>query len=220
MTLRNFVTPLHTRTKRDYVARVVEHDKAECATVAKRFGAEYWDGNRKYGYGGYRYDGRWEVVARAMIDHYQLAPDANILDVGCGKAFLMYEFQKLLPDATVKGIDISQYAVENGKPEMRDHVQVANATELPFKDNSFDLVISLGTLHNLKIYDLMKALEEMERIKRHHAYMMTESYRNESEKVNLMYWQLTCESFYSPEEWVWLFEHTGFTGDHEFIYFE
>lgn len=220
MTEMHFVTPLHTRTKRDYVARVVEHDKAECATVAKRFGAEYWDGNRKYGYGGYRYDGRWEVVARAMIDHYQLAPDASILDVGCGKAFLMYEFQKLLPDATIKGIDISQYAVENGKPEMRDHVQAANATELPFEDNSFDLVISLGTLHNLKIYDLMRALKEMERVKRHYAYMMTESYRNESEKVNLMYWQLTCESFYSPEEWVWLFEHTGFTGDHEFIYFE
>lgn len=216
----NFVTPLHTRTKRDYVARVVEADKAECATVARQWGRDYWDGDRKYGYGGYRYDGRWSVVAQAMIDHYKLGPKSRILDVGCGKAFLLYEFKKLLPDATVVGVDISQYGLDNAKEEVRPFLQLADAAELPFDNQSFDLVISLGALHNLPINRLVMALREMERVKSGNAYLMVESYRNEREKANLLYWQLTCLSFYSYDEWVWLFEEYGYNGDFEFIYFE
>jgi protein-L-isoaspartate(D-aspartate) O-methyltransferase len=215
-----FITPLHRRTSRDYVARVTEADKAECAAVAKRWGRDYWDGNRKFGYGGYRYDGRWSVVAKAMIEHYRLGPRARILDVGCGKGFLLYEFKQLLPEADVRGLDISQYAIEHAKPEIQPNLVQGDATELPFPDDSFDLVYSITTLHNLYIYDLKRALQEMERVKRGHAYMATESYRNEREKVNLLYWQLTCECFFSRAEWLWSFETFGFGGDYEFIYFE
>ena len=217
---KNFVTPLHTRTKRDYLGRVTSDDKAACAAVAKKFGQDYWDGERRHGYGGYRYDGRWSVVAAAIIADYGLAPDARILDVGCGKGFLLYEFTRLLPGATVAGIDISAYAIENSKAEIRDRLQVGDAAELPYADNSFDLVISLGALHNLPISRLSKALRELQRVTCKDAYLMVESFRNQVEMVNLLYWQLTCESFYSHDEWVWLFGEYGYQGDYEFIYFE
>src|ERR1700689_2128239 len=79
---------LHASTARDYVARVTGDDKAACADVAGRFGAEYWDGERRYGYGGYRYDGRWRPLAQTLIDRYGIKPGMNVLDVGCGKGFL------------------------------------------------------------------------------------------------------------------------------------
>jgi ubiquinone/menaquinone biosynthesis C-methylase UbiE len=220
MVFREFVTPLHQKAKRDYVARVVEFDKGECATVAKKFDKDYWDGERQYGYGGYRYDGRWRAVAEAMITQYGLKADAKILDVGCGKGFLLHEFKTLLPNCTVVGVDVSRYAVENAKPEVKPYLKVGTAAKLDFSDREFDLVISNTTLHNLKIFDLYSAVSEIQRVSKGAAWICVESYRNEKEKANLLYWQLTCESFYSPEEWQWIYQKCGYTGDIEFIYFE
>jgi ubiquinone/menaquinone biosynthesis C-methylase UbiE len=144
----------------------------------------------------------------------------SLLDIGCGKGFLLYEFKKLLPGLNVKGIDISKHAVINGKEEIRKDLVLGHAKELPFADKSFDLIISNTTLHNLKIYDLFSSFKEINRVSKEKSWICVESYRNEKEKVNLLYWQLTCESFYSPEEWDWIFKQTNFSGDHEFIYFE
>jgi protein-L-isoaspartate(D-aspartate) O-methyltransferase len=216
----DFITSLHTRTKRDYVGRVTDADKAECATVARQWGKDYWDGERKYGYGGYSYDGRWSVVAESMIKKYGLTDTSSILDVGCGKGFLLYELKKILPGAKVRGIDISAYGIENSKEEIRSCLSLENANQLSFADNSFDFVYTITTLHNLYNYDLKPAIEEIQRVSRKHSYIAVESYRNEREKANLLYWQLTCQSFFSSEEWVWLFKEYGYTGDYEFIYFE
>jgi SAM-dependent methyltransferase len=217
----DFVGSLHRRTERDYVGRVTEFDKAECATIAKQYGQDYWDGPRQYGYGGYSYDGRWRPVAEAMAKHYGLEAGMRILDVGCGKGYLLYEFSQVVPGLDVVGIDISEYGIANAKEEIQPCLKVAQATELPFDDNSFDFVFSLTTLHNLKVFDLNKALQEIVRVgKGDAAYLLVESYRDESEKVNLLYWQLTCESFYSPEEWLWIYKENGYTGDLGFIYFE
>lgn len=216
----DFLSPLHKSTRRDYLGRVNEFPKAEAAAIAKQFDYDYWDGDRKFGYGGYRYDGRWRTVAQAMADHYGLKPGDRILDVGCGKAFLLYEFTQVVPGVEICGVDISKYAVEHAKEEARPFLRVGNANDLPFDDCSFDLVYSITTLHNLYCFDLDKALREMERVGKRHKYLVVESYRNEEEKANLLYWQLTCESFYTPEEWAWWFKHTGYTGDHSFIYFE
>ncbi|MDJ0841260.1 MAG: class I SAM-dependent methyltransferase [Acidobacteriota bacterium] len=217
---RHFIKPLYKKTERDYVGRVTEADKAACAEVALQWGRDYWDGDRKYGYGGYRYDGRWEVVARAMIEAYRLKPGCRILDVGCGKAFLLYEFKKLMPELEVAGLDISGYALEHAKDEVKPYLVEGNATRLPFPDNHFDLVISVMTLHNLELFDLQRAFAEIERVSFGDAYFLTESYRNEREKMNLLYWQLTCQSFFSDREWKWLFETWGYSGDYEFFYFE
>jgi ubiquinone/menaquinone biosynthesis C-methylase UbiE len=167
-----------------------------------------------------RYDGRWRVVAEAMIKHYGLKPGDRVLDVGCGKGFLLYEFTQVMPGLEVVGLDISDYAIEHAKQEVKPFLVQGHANALPFEDNAFDLVFSLNTLHNLQCFDLDRALREMERVSKAHKYLVVESYRDEVEKANLLYWQLTCESFYRPEAWEWWFERTGYSGDWSYIYFE
>ena len=216
----DFLGALHTKTKRDYVQRVVEFDKADCATVAKRWGEEYWDGPRQYGYGGYRYDGRWNPIAANIARHYGLKSGDRILDIGCGKAFLLYEFTQAVPGAEVAGLDISQYGILHAKEEVRPSLTVGNANKLPWPDNHFDFVYSINTFHNLEIPDLKAAVQEMERVGKGKKWLCVESYRNEREKANLLYWQLTCSSFYNCREWVWLYNEWGYTGDYGFIFFE
>jgi protein-L-isoaspartate(D-aspartate) O-methyltransferase len=216
----DFLSTVHKSTKRDYVARVTEYPKAEAAKLAKKWDVDYWDGDRKTGYGGYRYDGRWRKVADAMVAHYGIKPGDRILDVGCGKGFILYDFTQAVPGVEVVGIDVSAYAIEHAKEEVKPCLQVASAAKLPFADQSFDLVISINTLHNLYCYDLHSALKEIARVGRKNQYICVESYRTEEEKVNLLYWQFTCEMFCTPEEWQWWFDQTGYRGDHSFIYFE
>jgi len=216
----DFLSSIHKATSRDYVARVNEHPKADAARVAKRFDREYWDGDRRFGYGGYSYDGRWRKVADAMRDHYGIEPGMRVLDVGCGKAFLLHDLCESVPGLEVAGVDVSSYAIADAKDTVRGGLRVADAAELPFADDSFDLVISINVLHNLRCPDLERALKEIERVGNGTSYVCVESYRNEDEKVNLLYWQLTCEAFLAPEEWQWWFDHCGYTGDHSFIYFE
>ncbi len=218
--LLNIVTPLHKATKRDYVARMMD-DKVVCMLKAKEYEGDYWDGDRRYGYGGYKYiPGRWKPVAQALIDIYGLKSNARILDVGCGKGYLLYELKLLLPDAHVVGFDISKYGLANAKEEIRDNLFRYRAQDAyPFGDKSFDLVISLTTLHNLRLFELKTALHEIERVGKN-KYVMLESYRNELELFNLECWALTAESFFDSAEWIWLYEHFGYTGDYEFIYFE
>ena len=216
----DFISELHTRTKRDYIQRVVEHDKALCATKAKQWDFDYWDGDRQYGYGGYKYDGRWLSVAKKMAAHYGLKAGDRILDVGCGKAFLLYEFTQAVPGCEVVGLDISPYAIKNAKDEVRHFIKEGRASELPFADNSFDFVYSITTLHNLPCYELELAIKEIERVGRGNKLIVPESYRNEREKANLLYWQLTCEAFFTPQEWQWWSQHCGYSGDWDFIFFE
>ncbi len=216
----DFISKVHKATKRDFVGRVLEADKAECAELAVKFDKEYWDGTRQTGYGGYKYDGRWRPVAEAMARHYQLKPGATILDVGCGKGFLLYEFTQVVPGAKVTGIDISRYAIEHAKEEVKPFLQVGTAAKLPYPDRSFDFVVTLNTLHNLYNYELWAALKEIERVGRGGKHIIIETYRNEREKMNLLYWQLTCRAFLTPPEWEWLFAQTGYTGDYSYITFE
>lgn len=218
--LQTFVTPLHQATKRDYLARMVD-DKVQCMKVAKRYDADYWDGDRRYGYGGYKFlPGRWKLVAEALIRTYDLGSGSKILDVGCGKGFLLHEMLLLVPELQVSGFDISAHGIDGATDLVKPHLFLHQAqSKYPFEDREFDLVISLGTLHNLRLFDLQAALAEIERVGKQ-GYVMLESYRNEQELFNLQCWALTCESFFDSEEWVWLYKHFGYSGDYEFIYFE
>jgi len=218
--LRNFFTPLHQLTKRDYLPRMTDK-KVECMTIAKKYESDYWDGNRRFGYGGYRYiPDRWKSVAEELIKTYGLDKGSKVLDVGCGKGFLLHEMLLIEPDLNIRGFDISEHAINSATDLVREKLFVHKAEEkFPFSNKEFDLVISLGTLHNLKIFDLEKSIKEIERVGRQ-GYIMSESYRNDQELFNLQCWALTCESFFNKEEWIWLYQHFGYKGDYEFIYFE
>jgi SAM-dependent methyltransferase len=214
------VTPLHTQTRRDYLARMND-DKVACMRKAREYGPDYWDGDRRYGYGGYRYlPGRWRPVAEALIRRYELRPGDAVLDVGCGKGFLLYEMQLLMPELRLVGFDPSPHALAHAHPDFRGRLFAHRAQEpFPFAGGEFALVVSLGALHNLRLPELETAVGEVARVGRR-GYVMVESYRNEQELFNLQCWALTAETFLDPGEWVWLYEKFGYTGDYEFIFFE
>ena len=218
----DFMSAIHKSIRRDYLARVndPEYPKAKAAELAKKWGYDYWDGDRRICYGGYKYiPGRWAPVAKAMVEHYGLKAGDRVLDVGCGKGFQLVELTKVLPGLQVRGLDVSTYAIENAHPEIKAMIDYGTAARLPYDDQSFDFVFTINTLHNLHNRELDAALREIERVGKH-KYICVEAYRDEAEKANLLYWQLTCEQFNSPDDWHWWFETTGYSGDHSFIYFE
>jgi ubiquinone/menaquinone biosynthesis C-methylase UbiE len=184
--------------------------------VARQYGREFFDGDRLYGYGGYRYDGRWAPIAKRLREHYALPDDAAILDVGCAKGFLLYDFMRLMPAATVAGIDISTYAVEHAKDEVRPHLAVGSADALPYADDSFDLVLSINTVHNLPGERCAAALRQIERVKKQggHAFVTVDAWRNDAERDRLMKWMLTAYTYMSTADWERFFAEAGYRGDY------
>ncbi len=218
--LVQFVTSLHQATSRAYIDRMVD-DKVHCMLKAKEYEADYWDGDRRYGYGGYKYmPGRWKPVAEELIKNYNLTNNSSVLDVGCGKGFLLYELKMLLPGLAVAGFDISSHGIGDARPEVRESLFIHRAQdEYPFADGAFDLVISLGCLHNLRLPELESAIPEIQRVGRD-GYIMLESYRSNTELFNLQCWALTAQSFLDVDEWRWLYQQLAYSGDYEFIFFE
>lgn len=218
--LRSIVTPLHKATERDYLGRMMD-DKVEAMRVAGEYGADYWDGDRRYGYGGYSFrPGYWADPASELIMAYGLGPGSSVLDVGCGKAFLLHEMLTVEPGLKVAGMDVSAHALDGATELIRPFLSLGDARgPLPWPDQSVDLVISLAVLHNFHLPEVATALAEIQRVGRN-AFVMVESYRNERELFNLECWALTCRTFLSVNDWLWLFDETGYRGDYEFIFFE
>jgi len=182
--------------------------------VARQFGIEYFDGDRLYGYGGYRYHPRfWQETVRRFRDHYNLADNASLLDVGCAKGFMLHDFRELMPQLNVAGIDISPYAIENAIETVRPFLQVGNAGELPFDDDSFDLVICINTVHNLPLDECKQGLREVQRVTRRHAFVTMDAWRTEEERQRLMKWNLTALTYMHVDDWKKLFAEVGYKGD-------
>lgn len=203
----------YPKTKRDVAGRgQTKTEEDRC--IARKFGKEFFDGDRSHGYGGFSYNSRfWQPVIPDFRDHFSLQPNASILDIGCAKGFMLYDFLQLMPHAQVKGIDISQYAIENAKEEIKPFVSQGDARSLPFPDNSFDLVISINTLHNLEKEELAIALREVERVSKKHSFITLDAYRNDHEKELMQAWNLTAKTMMHVEEWKVFFEENGYTGD-------
>lgn len=186
----------------------------EVIAKAKEFGFDYWDGDRKYGYGGYSYDGRWRAVATRLIEHYRLKTGDKVLDIGCGKGFLVYDLVSCSTPMNARGIDISDYAIENSFDEIRDRLMLGSAVELPFETSEFDLVVSFNALHNLSREDVKLALREINRVSKSSAFVQVDSYTSTEEKKIFEDWVLTAEFHDYPDGWLSLFEEVGYNGDY------
>ena len=184
-------------------------------TLARKFGEEFFDGDRAHGYGGFNYHPRfWQPVIPTFKAHWGLTSSSSVLDVGCAKGFMMHDFAELIPGITVKGIDVSEYAIENAIEDMRPHVEVANAKSLPYPDKSFDYIISITTIHNLVRDELVQSLKEIERVARLGSFITVDAYRNEEEKERMFAWNLTAKTILHVDEWKELFEDASYTGDY------
>lgn len=182
--------------------------------AARRFGKEFFDGTRNQGYGGYNYHPRfWQPVVRRMQKYYHLTPKSRILDVGCGKGFMLHDFRELIPGITVAGIEISEYGVQNTIEDIKPFVQVGSAKKLPFADKTFDLVISINTIHNLPLDECFTALQEIERVSRKHKFIVVDAWSTEREHQNMIKWVLTGLSYFATRDWKELFKLAGYTGD-------
>ena len=204
----------YPKAKRNLDERAASKTEADRA-IARQFGKDFFDGDRRHGYGGFNYLPRfWQPVIPTFQSHFRLDSDSSLLDVGCAKGFMMHDLAALIPGITVKGIDISQYAIDNAIEDMKPHVQVANAINLPFPDKSFDIVISINTIHNLERHELATALREIQRVAIRGAFITVDAYRDDAERERMMAWNLTAKTIMHVEEWVEFFEEVGYTGDY------
>lgn len=204
----------YPRSKRNVDERGATKTDADRA-LARKFGKEFFDGERSHGYGGFNYHPRfWQPVIPTFQNHWGLTGQSSVLDIGCAKGFMLHDLAELIPSITVKGVDVSRYAIENAIEDMKPHVQVANATHLPFPDKSFDVVISVTTVHNLERTECIQALREIERVSRGHSFITVDAYHDEAERDRMHAWNLTAKTVLHVDEWRELFREAGYTGDY------
>ena len=218
MKIIKLITKNHTRIKRKYLERMVDN-KIEAMRVARKYEFDYWDGDRRYGYGGYKYlDGYWTPIAKKIIKKFKLSNKSTILDIGCGKGFLIFEIKKILKDIKIEGIDISKYSIKNSKKEIKNCLKVADINKYKFK-KKYDLIISINTLHNLEIFQLTNVVRNIIKNSKN-TYIAVEGYKNLKQLFNLQCWALTANTFFSKNEWIWFLKNLKYKRHLEIIYFE
>lgn len=207
--LRNY--PKAKRNLEERSNTKTEEDRA----IARKFEYEFFDGDRRHGYGGFSYQERfWSPVVPDFVSRYSLKPGSKILDVGCAKGFMLHDFKRLVPGIEVAGIDVSNYAISNAKPEVAEFLQVANATELPYEDNFFDLVISINTIHNLDEPGCEKALREISRVSKGSSFVTVDAFNTSEERDRMYAWNLTAKTIMSTDDWKLFFQQCDYEGDY------
>ena len=204
----------YPKAKRDLSARL-ESKSEESRKIGRKFGFDYFDGDRNHGYGGFSYNPKfWQPVIPTIVENYKIGNSSKVLDIGCAKGFFLYDLKLAFPGINVTGVDISEYAIANSIPEIKSYLQVGTATKLPFEDNYFDFVISINTIHNLNRQDCAVALQEIERVTKGRSFITVDAYRNDKEKARMEAWNLTALTMMSVDEWKQFFLEVGYTGDY------
>ena len=207
--LKNYPKP-----QRDTSKRASEKNE-EIRKIARKFDFEFFDSDRKYGYGGFKYNERfWGPVIPTFKKYWNLKSSSSILDIGCAKGFMIYDFTKQIPGIDIRGIDISEYAITNCKNEVKNNVSVGNAKSLAFKDNSFDYAISINTIHNLDLNECKQALREIERVSKISSFITVDAFNTKEEEKRMYEWNLTAKTIMSVRDWKKIFEEVGYTGDY------
>jgi SAM-dependent methyltransferase len=193
----------------------------EVRAVSREYGRDYFDGDRRYGYGGYNYHPRfWQETVKRLRDYYGLAPDAHVLDVGCAKGFMLHDFKELMPEMTVAGLDISEYAIGGAMETVKPFLQVGNARELPYPDRSFDLVTALNSIHNLPPDECKQALREIQRVSRGNAFIVVDAWRTDEQQALMKDWVVTAKTYMHVDDWKAVFDEVGYTGDYYWFIME
>ena len=204
----------YPKAKRDLSARL-ESKSEESRKIGRKFGFDYFDGDRNHGYGGFSYNPKfWQPVIPTIVENYKIGNSSHVLDVGCAKGFFLYDLKLAFPGINITGVDLSEYAIANSIPEIKPYLQVGNATKLPFENNYFDFVISINTIHNLNREDCAVALQEIERVTKGNSFITVDAYRNDEEQARMEAWNLTALTMMSVDEWKQFFLEVGYTGDY------
>ncbi len=201
-------------TKRDLKVAAQQRTDHE-RSIARKFGKDFFDGERKYGYGGYNYNPKyWTEVVKDFVSYYKLDKKARILDVGCGKGFMLYDFKKQFPNISIHGIDISEYAIENSLEEVKKNLKVGSCDNIPFPDKYFDLVISINTIHNLDKDGCAQSLKEICRVSKKYKFIIVDAYSNDEEKKRMYAWNLTAKTIMHEKNWINFFKENNYDGDY------
>ena len=203
----------YPKSKRNLDKRLSEKSP-EIVKIARKFGKEFFDGDRKFGYGGLTYHPKyWVNVVKDFVEYYKIKPDAKILDVGCAKGYMVYDFKRQYPGLEMHGVDISEYAIKNCHPEVKDNLQVGKAESLKFEDNYFDLVISINTVHNLELKDCVNSIKEISRVSKGNSFITVDAYNSDEEKERMFKWNLTAKTIMSTNDWKDTFKKIGYNGN-------
>lgn len=204
----------YPKTKRNLEERAAEKSEAD-RSIARQFGKDFFDGDRRHGYGGFNYMPKfWQPVVPTLQEYWKLNSQSSLLDVGCGKGFMLHDVKEAIPGISIAGVDISSYAIENAMVDVKPFLKISNAIKLPYPDKSFDVVISINTIHNLERNECAIALQEIERVSRGKSFITVDAYRNDIEKERMYAWNLTAKTIMSVDEWILFFKEAGYTGDY------
>jgi len=184
--------------------------------IACARGKEFYDGDRNNGYGGFIDDGRWRPIAQFMARAYGLDHRSAILQINCEKGFLLQAFQQLVPGITVRGVEISDYAIEHAMPSVKPSIQKGPWwTRLSFPDHAFDFVIAIGAVYALNLSDTIQCLKEIQRVSKGRSFITLASYETEQDKRLFEWWTLLGTTILRQEEWLEVLRHAGYTGDYK-----
>ena len=186
----------------------------------QKFPKEYFDGKRAHGYGGYYYNPKFfRKIVKAMIKYYKLDNTSKILDIGCAKGFMMYEFKKALPACEIRGIDISRYCKVHALKEIKKYINIGTCEKLPYPNKYFDFVVSISTIHNVTKARINRSLKEIVRVCKKNAFVRIKAYKNESERKKINDWNIVAKSNLSEKYWLKLFKKTNYIYDYQFSKF-
>lgn len=177
----------------------------------------FFDGDRNFGYGGFKYDGRWQKVAKKIVDEYNLSLDSSFLQFNCEKGFLVNDVKSVLPKARVHGLETSDYALSTAMDNIKKNLKkVNNYYDLDIRDNSYDFIIAIGVVYTYSLSDAIKCLKEIERIGKGKSFITLASYTNEEDYWLFKDWTVIGTTILKKEEWIEVLNHANYTGDYFF----
>lgn len=185
--------------------------------VASYRDQRFFDGERIYGHGGLKYDGRYIPIVKNIIQEYGLKKGSKVLHIGCEKGFFIHDFMQVDPSIEVCGSEISDYPIEHAHPLVKDKITKCPYTSLAFKDKEFDFVMSIGPVYTLNLADAITSLKEIDRVCKGRSFITLASYDTPDEYWMFKYWTLLSGLVLKKSEWLEILQHVGYQGDYAFV---